>query len=450
DGSRQATQVTGSIPPSRPSAIIVAGALDAEITGGRKRELIDNYLEIIQQLATDSQRDAEKLITAGVVPTLIMLLKSRAMDGQGLDLVLKTLGILARDPLSANTIFRSNTSTTLLEIIDTSADEDSVALAIWCLSRLSRSAELAQQLIKSDLVSLLITKGLAGPISTATAASWCLGNLVYTDDLADTLASIPTVAQSLVDNLVHALSLDPPHPEYTSSAIYPIARTSRTIKLAKLLSKSGCVDPLVRCLTMSNDPDVLMWSARAVGCLMRPNSADMSKTLLDAGAARGLARLPKVVPSENVRPLEAFAFTIQRFSIAEWGAGTRKALVEAGVVDSLLAALRTASDSTNSKAHIEIAVAISALGDVGGGDIRKEIVRAGGVDILKQVGKSKNKDVARACSMAVTSVTGNIWTRNTASAKAAMMHDWSGGCPDHQPECPLPNPQTPIHPYLLN
>ncbi|KIO27796.1 hypothetical protein M407DRAFT_232189 [Tulasnella calospora MUT 4182] len=255
---------------------------------------------------------------------------------------------------------------------------------------------------------------------------------------------------ALVDNLKHALRLDPPRNEYIASAIYAIARVARTIKLAKLLAKCGCVEPLIKCLTTSNDPDVLMWSARAVGCLMRPNSADMSKTLLDAGAARGLARLPKVIPSENVRPLEAFAFTIQRFSIAEWGAGTRRALVEAGVVDSLLAALRTASDATNPKVHIEIAVAISALGDVGGGEIRKEIVRAGGVDILKQVGKTKNKDVARACSMAVTSVTGNIWTRNTASAKAAMMHNWSGGCPDHQPDCPLPTSDNRINPYIVN
>ncbi|KAG8952318.1 hypothetical protein FRC04_004746 [Tulasnella sp. 424] len=439
DGSRRG-KTSGSINTGRPSAIIVAGALDAEIGGARKREVIDSYLEIVQQLATESQRDAEKLITAGVVPNLILLLKSRAMDGQGLAVVLKTLGILARDPLSANTIFRTNTSTTLTEIIDTSVDEDCVALAVWCLSRLSRSAELAQQLIKGDLVSLLVTKGLAESVPTATAASWCLGNLVYNDDLGETLASIQFVPQALVDNLKHSMIQDPPRPEYVSSAIYAIARLSRTIKLAKVLAKCGCVEPLIKCLTSSDDPDVLMWSARAIGCLMRPNSSDMSKTLLDAGAARGLARLPRVIPSENVRPLEAFAFAIQRFSIAEWGSGTRKALVEAGVVDSLLAALRTASDSTNQRVHIEIAIAVSALGDVGGGEIRKEIVRAGGVDILKQVGKTKNKDVARACSMAVTSVTGNIWTRNTASAKAAMMHNWSGGCPDHQPDCPILGP----------
>ncbi|KAG8901647.1 hypothetical protein FRC01_009784, partial [Tulasnella sp. 417] len=223
DGSRRAA-AAGSIASGRPSARIVAGALEAEITGGRKRDVIDGYLEVIQQLATDSPREAEKLVAAGVVPTLILLLKSRAMDGQGLDLVLKALGILARDPLTANTIFRTNTSATLLEIIDTSMDEDSVALAIWCLSRMSRNAELASQLIKGDLVSLLITKGLAGPIPTATATSWCLGNLVYTDDLADTLASIQYVPQALVDNLKHALIQDPPRNEYISAAIYAIAR----------------------------------------------------------------------------------------------------------------------------------------------------------------------------------------------------------------------------------
>lgn len=58
---------------------------------------------------------------------------------------------------------------------------------------------------------------------------------------------------------------------------------------------------------------------------------------------------------------------------------------------------------------------MSFLGDVGGGDLRKEIVRAGGIDILKRVGAAGNPDVAKACKMAVTSITGNLWTRNAGS-----------------------------------
>ncbi|KAG8977119.1 hypothetical protein FRB94_000926 [Tulasnella sp. JGI-2019a] len=179
-----------------------------------------------------------------------------------------------------------------------------------------------------------------------------------------------------------------------------------------------------------------MWNARAIGCLMRPNSADMAKILLDASAAKGLARLPRVISVEKILPLESFAFAIQRFSCAEWGSSTRKQLVEAGVVDSLLAALRTAAEVPLPKVHIELALAVSFLGDVGGGEVRKEIFRAGGIEILKRVGAKGGSQVAKTCSLAVTSITGNLWTRNAASAKTAMQHDWSGGCPDYQPTCP--------------
>ncbi|KAG9024879.1 hypothetical protein FRB95_010940 [Tulasnella sp. JGI-2019a] len=162
----------------------------------------------------------------------------------------------------------------------------------------------------------------------------------------------------------------------------------------------------------------------------------MAKILLDASAAKGLARLPRVISVEKILPLESFAFAIQRFSCAEWGSSTRKQLVEAGVVDSLLAALRTAAEVPLPKVHIELALAVSFLGDVGGGEVRKEIFRAGGIEILKRVGAKGGSQVAKTCSLAVTSITGNLWTRNAASAKTAMQHDWSGGCPDYQPTCP--------------
>jgi len=144
-------------------------------------------------------------------------------------------------------------------------------------------------------------------------------------------------------------------------------------------------------------------------------------------------------PTEEVEPLGAFAYAIQRFSCAEWGGGTRKALVDAGVVDSLLAALRTAADEPYPQVHIELAYAIALLSDVGGTSIRKEIVNAGGIEILKQIAASTARvDVGKACNLATTSINGNIWSRNTASAKAALAHEWSGGCPEYLPECPVP------------
>jgi hypothetical protein len=81
-------------------------------------------------------------------------------------------------------------------------------------------------------------------------------------------------------------------------------------------------------------------------------------------------------------------------------------------VDSLLSAMRTAADIPCPQVHIELALAVSALGDIGGASIRKEIIRAGGVEILQRVGAGGVPEVAKACHIAVTSMTGNIWTRN--------------------------------------
>ncbi|KAK1229276.1 hypothetical protein PQX77_007674 [Marasmius sp. AFHP31] len=170
---------------------------------------------------------------------------------------------------------------------------------------------------------------------------------------------------------------------------------------------------------------------------MRPNSNDMAKILLDAGVAQGLARLPTVLPQSALHPLGSFGFTIQRFSCAQWGGATRKALVEAGVVDALLAALRVVADERCPDVHVELALAVSLLGDVGGTSIRKEIVNAGGIDILRNVGQNGAPEVNKACRMAVTSVTGNVLSGNAASAKTALAHNWSGGCPDYYPTCPL-------------
>lgn len=257
----------------------------------------------------------------------------------------------------------------------------------------------------------MVRKGLKGNLIPARLSAWCLGMLSRSDALALTLAAHEIIIAS-VDHL-RRVSINPNASTWDICAsMYLVARLSRTIHLSKQLIKERCIPMIVHYLSSSNDPHVVHWSARAVGCLMRPNGSDISKALLDAGTARALARLPRILSSHDIEPLGSFAFAIQRFSCAEWGGGTRKALVEAGVVDSLLSALRTAADVPYPQVHIELALAVSFLGDVGGSSIRKEIVRAGGIDIIKRVGATGRPEVTKACNMAVTSITGNLWTRN--------------------------------------
>jgi hypothetical protein len=81
--------------PGKSDATLLANALHAEVTEGRKQDIIDDYLRKIQFLSSQSYKEAQKLVTAGVVPTVILLLKARAVDCVWLEAVLKTLGILA-------------------------------------------------------------------------------------------------------------------------------------------------------------------------------------------------------------------------------------------------------------------------------------------------------------------------------------------------------------------
>ncbi|ESK90049.1 hypothetical protein Moror_7888 [Moniliophthora roreri MCA 2997] len=428
--------ISGMSNSGAANPVLVAGALQAEAKQRRDPQIIDECLMKIYLLASQSDKTAQKLVTAGVIPTLIHLLKTRAAADERLEAVLITLGTLAYDSLSANTIYRTDTTTTLIELFLSSESDDVAALAIWSIARLARTTEIASGLIKRGLPKQLIERGFRGAPGGASLSAWCLGNLIQTDSIAESLSD-QGIIPNIVDHLRHSTSLVTSTPDNISSGIFVIARMARSIKLAKQLAKAGCVDLLAHHLNTSTEPTVLYWSARAVGCLMRPNSSDMSKVLLEKGVARGLARLPSVLPSEEVEPLASFAFAIQRFSCAEWGGGTRKALVDAGVVDSLLSALRTAADEPYPQVHIELALAVSFLGDVGGSAIRKEIVNAGGVKILKSIAQNGDPDVAKACNMAATSIAGNIWTRNAASAKTAMSHNWSGGCPEYHPPCPV-------------
>ena len=314
------------------------------------------------------------------------------------------------DPITANTIYRTNTTTTLIEIINSSDSDKTIALSVWCIIRICRSSEVAAGLIKQDLPSTLIRKGFTGNFKSSCLSSWCLGILALTDHLAEMLAARGVVNAS-VDHLRRITAGQAFGTEDRCAALYVIARLARSIPLAKSLVKAGCVPLIVHHLSTSEEPQILHWSARAIGCLMRPNASDIAKTLLDAGSAKALARLPRVLPVQEIEPIISFAFTIQRFSVAEWGAGTRKTLVEEGVVDSLLSVLRASVDVPYPKMQVELALAVSFLGDVGGSSIRKEIVRAGGIEILQRVATGK-PEVSKACNLAITSITGNLWTRN--------------------------------------
>ncbi|KAG7441524.1 uncharacterized protein BT62DRAFT_974685 [Guyanagaster necrorhizus] len=433
--SIRSDEVSGASVTQPVNAVFLVGALQLEVQSTRSRDMIDSCLVKVHFLA-QSEKGAEKLVTAGIVPILIYLLKIRAADGEGLEIVLASLGLVAHDSISANTIFRTNTVSTLIELVVSSLSEDVVTLAIWCLHRMCRTPEISAGLIKRNLVRMLIERGIRFSMLTARMSAWCLGILVHTDAQADQLNDLGVIPQ-IVEYLRRASSDPNASPNDVSAALYAIARIARSIKLGKTLAKAGCVGWISQHLASSTEPSILLWAARAVGCMMRPNSADIAKILLDAGIASGLARLPSVLPSDEVEPLGSFAFAVQRFSCAEWGSGTRKVLVEAGVVDSLLAALRTVADEPKPQIHVEMALAVSFLGDVGGAAIRREIVSAGGITILKRVGANGSPEVAKACGMAVTSITGNLWTRNAASAKTAMTHNWSGGCPDYYVDCPI-------------
>ncbi|KAF9076885.1 armadillo-type protein [Rhodocollybia butyracea] len=393
-------------------------------------DAIDSCLVKIHQVASDSDWGAHKLVTAGAAPALIHLLKTRAAEIDGLEIVLITLGALA-----ANTIYRTNTAITLIELCKSSISCEVSVLSIWCLIRICRSAEVAQGLIKANIVPVLLKQSALGDVHLDAMSVYCLGTLVQNDASAE-LLSLMDIIPFVVNHLRQSTESPTQNSDHICAGLYAIARISRSIKLAKSLAKAGCIDLLSYHLRTSDDPNVLNYSCRAIGCLMRPNSSDMAKVLLEADIAKGLARLPTVLSSGKLQALGSLGFAVQRFSCAEWSGKIRQTLVEAGVVDSLLAALRTASEEPCYDVHIELALGLSLLGDVGGSSIRKEIVNAGGITILKAVAHN-NTDVAKACNTAITSISGNIWSRNAASAKTAMAHNWNGGCPDYLPPCPL-------------
>lgn len=216
------------------------------------------------------------------------------------------------DPLSATTIYRTGIVPTLVALFTSTISEHISALAIWSLNRICRTPEIAKGLVKRNLVRLLLHSGLTSTSIVARTSAWCLGALVQNDSLAETLADMDAIPP-IITYLSRKSALADATSDDISSGLFVIARMARSIKLSKALAKAGCIPLLANQLGKSVNPQILQWSARAVGCLMRPNSSDMSKLLLEAGIANGLARLPRVLPTEEVKPLASFAFAVQRF-----------------------------------------------------------------------------------------------------------------------------------------
>ncbi|CAE6410180.1 unnamed protein product [Rhizoctonia solani] len=417
-------------PAPLPTALSISQSLMTAVHGTDQAETRRLVQEVIQLAEDETQ--ARKLVEAGAIPHLITQFKQLSPNGEGINHVILALGLLSHDLLSANSIVRTGTAGQLMEISKAARVESVRSCSSWCLGRMIQSDDIATKFIADGLPELLINwLSISDSKDTRKCCAWTLGTLARTDALAGKLVQagvIPALASHLIKSAVPDAET-----EDLCVALFGVGRLARTIKFSKALAAAGSVEPMVRSLKQTLDPDVLNWAARAVGCHMRPNSSDMAKVLLKEGAAEGLAKLPRSIPPQETDALGSFAFAIARFSCAEWGSGTRKALVQAGVVDALLSALRAASaiPTTNPQVHAELAFAVSFLGDVGGSAIRKEIQDAGGIEILKQVARQGPPDVRKACETAITTITGNVFTRSSASTKTALTHDWSGGCPEY-------------------
>ncbi|KAG9083743.1 hypothetical protein FRC06_004384, partial [Ceratobasidium sp. 370] len=202
----QETPQAGPARQRRVSAVLLASALQSEAVESRQQSMIDEHLVDVQKLAASSEKEAQKLVTAGVINTLTILLRERAVDSVGLDLVLKALGTLTHDTLTANTLHRTGSTEVLIELFKTTSDEHNALLSLWCLGRMARSSEIATSLIKLDLLPTLFTFGFTHPKPNprplrARLAAWCIGNLARSDLLASIVVDRPIVSQSLATEL---------------------------------------------------------------------------------------------------------------------------------------------------------------------------------------------------------------------------------------------------------
>lgn len=76
-------------------AASIVSALESEVRHGQDSEKLDMHLNNIQRMVVQSPKLAESLATVGVVPVVVDLLKRRAGNGDRLEVVLVTVGVLA-------------------------------------------------------------------------------------------------------------------------------------------------------------------------------------------------------------------------------------------------------------------------------------------------------------------------------------------------------------------
>lgn len=78
------------------SPVLLVGALQTELDSPtRNMSAIDSYIVKIYAACLESRKEAAKFVTAGLVPVLIHILKTRAANGLGVEIVLITLGTIA-------------------------------------------------------------------------------------------------------------------------------------------------------------------------------------------------------------------------------------------------------------------------------------------------------------------------------------------------------------------
>jgi hypothetical protein len=81
--------------PDAAQATFVVSALQNEMRKGRDPDTIDGYLYRTQHIAAHSDTSAQRLITAGIIPSLVSILRYRFNDSDRLGIILVTWGLLA-------------------------------------------------------------------------------------------------------------------------------------------------------------------------------------------------------------------------------------------------------------------------------------------------------------------------------------------------------------------
>lgn len=110
-------------------------------------------------------------------------------------------------------------------------------------------------MIKRNLVKFLLQSRLYASLSVSQYAFWCLGSLIQTDVIADALADRGAVT-AITEHLNRVAISSQSSPADFSAALFALSRMSRSIKLAKMLTKGGVEKHIAHFLKYSIDPEV--------------------------------------------------------------------------------------------------------------------------------------------------------------------------------------------------